>query len=252
MRYLMTVAYDGTNYNGYQKQPKDITIQALLEEALTKINSNQKVSVHASGRTDSKVHALNQKAHFDLDKKIEISKLKHSLNKLLPNDIYVKKLKIVDDKFHARFDVLKKEYIYKINIGEYSPFDVNYVYQYNDSLDVDKMKQAIKYFLGEHDFSSFTKIDEPKETYIRTIYHASVDIKQDVIEFTFVGNGFLRYMVRNMVGLLIEVGELKKDPEEVLRLFDIKDRAKAGICAPACGLYLSNVWYEEGKYEEKN
>lgn len=243
MRYLMTIAYDGTNYNGYQKQSKELTVQQLLEEALTKINSNKKVSVHASGRTDSKVHALNQQAHFDLDKEMDVSRLKHSINSLLPNDIYVKKIKIVDNSFHARFDVIKKEYIYKINIGEYNPLDVNYVYQYNHYLDVEKMKKAIKYFLGEHDFTSFTKIDEPKETYVRTIYETNIDIENSIIKITFVGNGFLRYMVRNMVGLLIEIGNSKKEPEEVLRLFEVKDRREGGITAQPCGLYLSNVWY---------
>ena len=244
MRYLMTFSYDGTNYNGYQKQPNLVTIQSVIEEALTKINSNKNVSLHASGRTDSGVHALNQKAHFDLDNNIDAFKIKHSLNSLLPKDIYVKDLKEVNDDFHARFDVVKKEYIYKINLGEYNPIDVNYIYQYNNFLDIERMKKALNYLEGEHDFSSFTKMVDEKETYVRTVYTTRISIDNDIITIKLIGNGFLRYMVRNMVGLLIEVGSNKKEPEEVLRLFEVKDRKEAGKTAPPNGLYLNNVYYE--------
>jgi len=245
MRYLLTFSYDGTNYSGYQKQPELITIQKVIEEALTKINSNHPVSIHASGRTDSGVHAINQKAHFDLNKEMDISRIQYSLNKLLPNDIYIKDIVEVNPDFHARFDVRKKEYIYKINIGEYNPIDVNYVLQYNKILDIEKMKKAIKYFEGEHNFRSFTKIDEEKESYIRTIYETDIELNDNIITIKFSGNGFLRYMVRNMVGLLIEIGELKKEPEEVLRLFEVQSRNEAGITASPNGLYLNNVYYKE-------
>ena len=244
MRYLMTFSYDGTNYNGYQKQPDLITIQEVLEDVLTKINSNNKVTIHASGRTDSKVHAVNQKAHFDLEKEIDVNKLKHSLNSLLPKDIYIKDIKEVNSDFHARFDVLKKEYIYKINIGEYNPIEANYILQYNKNLNINKIEEALKLLEGEHDFSSFTKIQDEKESYIRTIYETSISIEKDIITIKFIGNGFLRYMVRNMVGLLIEVGSSKKEPNEVLRLFEVKNRTEAGITAPPNGLYLNNVYYE--------
>ena len=244
MRYLMTFSYDGTNYNGYQKQPDLITIQSVIEEALTKINSNKNVSIHASGRTDSGVHAINQKAHFDLDNNLDTSKIKHSLNSLLHKDIYIKNIKEVNDNFHARFDVVKKEYIYKINVGEYNPIDVNYIYQYNSNLDTDKIRQALKYLEGEHDFSSFTKMIDEKETYVRTIYTTEISMDKNIITIKFIGNGFLRYMVRNMVGLLIEIGSNKKEPTEVLRLFEVKDRKEAGITAPPNGLYLNNVYYE--------
>lgn len=245
MRYLMTFSYDGTNYNGYQKQPNLITIQEVIEKCLTKINGNKQLSIHASGRTDSKVHAINQKAHFDLEKELDLERLRHSLNKLLPKDIYVKSIVNVDDCFHARFNVVKKEYIYKINIGEYNPLEVNYIFQYNSHLDIDKMKKAIKYFEGEHDFSSFTKQNEEKESYVRNIYDTKISLFNDIITIKFVGNGFLRYMVRNMVGALIEIGSGKKEPNEILRLLEVKDRKEAGITADANGLYLSNVYYEE-------
>ena len=244
MRYLMKFSYDGTNYNGYQKQPDLITIQSVIEEALTKINSNNHVTIHASGRTDSGVHAINQMAHFDLDKTMETNKLKHSLNSLLPNDVYVKNIKEVNDGFHARFDVARKEYIYKINVGEYNPIEVNHVYQYNNNLDINRIRQALKFLEGEHDFSSFTKMVDEKETYVRTIYETNIVIDENIITIKFIGNGFLRYMVRNMVGLLIEIGSNKKDINEVLRLFEVKDRKEAGVTAPPNGLYLNNVYYE--------
>jgi len=244
MRYLMTFSYDGTNYNGYQKQPNLITIQSVIEDILTKINSNKEVSIHASGRTDSGVHANNQKAHFDLDKNIETDKLKYSLNSLLPKDIYIKDIKEVESVFHARFDVVKKEYIYKINIGEYNPIEVNHILQHNKILDINKMNLALKLLEGEHDFSSFTKMVDEKESYVRTIYETGITLEKNIITIKFIGNGFLRYMVRNMVGLLIEIGSNKKEINEVVRLFEVKDRKEAGITAPPNGLYLNNVYYE--------
>ena len=130
MRYFITFAYDGSKYKGYQKQPDEKTVQGELEKALTTINGGEEVCVHASGRTDAGVHALNQKAHFDLDMKhITPEKLRDGLNGLLPKDIYIKNVEVVSDDFHARFNVKAKEYVYKINMGEYNPIEKDYVYQ---------------------------------------------------------------------------------------------------------------------------
>ena len=131
MKYLMTFSYDGSLYEGYQIQGNKKTIQKTIQTELTKINSNEQVNISASGRTDKGVHAYNQKAHFVLDKDLEPSILKNSLNKLLQNDIYIKNIEHVDNDFHARYDVIKKEYIYKINLGEYNPIESNYIFQYN-------------------------------------------------------------------------------------------------------------------------
>ena len=242
MRYLITFSYDGTNYNGYQKQLNKNTIQDKIESALNKITSN-KIIIHASGRTDSKVHALNQKAHFDLDKEYDIYKLKKSINSLIPEDIHISKIEVVDNDFHARFNVKEKEYIYKLNIGEYNPLDRNYVYQYNKELDLDKMIEASKYLLGEHNFKSFTKTDDSKEDYIRNIYKINITKKDNIITFDFIGNGFLRYMIRNIVGTLIEVGENKIDPIKVKEILDSQNRKNAGKTAHPEGLYLYNVKY---------
>ncbi len=246
MRYFMTFSYDGTGYKGYQKQPGKKTIQRELEKVLTKINSNQDVTITATGRTDAGVHALNQKAHFDLDKDLDEEKLRDSFNKMLPDDIYVKKIEKVKDDFHARFDAKAKEYIYKINVGEYNPIEKNYVYQYNKRLDITEMERALKYLEGEHNFKSFTKTDEEKEDYVRTIIQATLtrEVKNvNEIVISIIGTGFLRYMVRNIVGLLIEIGEGKRKSGEVFDILKEEDRTKAGKTAPANGLYLKDVFY---------
>ena len=246
MRYLMTLSYDGTNFSGYQKQVKERTVQWELKKVLKQINDNKKVEVHATGRTDAKVHAINKKAHFDMDTNIPIDKLMKGINSLLPEDIYVKKIENVSEDFHARFNALGKEYIYIINMGEYNPLERNYVYQYNKKLDVVEMERAMKYIEGTHNFKSFTKTDEEKNDYIRTISQTilirdSKDLNK--ITLSFVGTGFLRYMVRNIVGTLIEIGEGKRKSEEIITILNEEDRTKAGKTANPEGLYLKNVFY---------
>lgn len=249
MRYFMTFAYDGSEFSGYQKQSKARTVQGELEKVLKEINGNKKVSVLASGRTDAGVHALNQKAHFDMDIDITSEKLMKALNSLLPKDIYVKKLEECDEEFHARFDALGKEYIYMINLGEYNPLERNYVYQCNNKLDVVEMERAMKYLEGTHNFKSFTKTDEDleeKDDYVRTLSQTNLirDIKDvNKITLVFVGTGFLRYMVRNIVGTLIEIGEGKRKSEDIIEILNSHDRRKAGKTAAPEGLYLKNVFY---------
>ena len=242
MRYLMTFSYDGTLFYGYQKQPGKRTIQSEIEKQLTKINSNKKVSISSSGRTDRNVHAINQKAHFDMVRK-DPEAIKRSLNKLLPDDIFVKKIETVNDDFHARFNVIKKIYRYKINVGQYNPLERNYVYQYNIELDIDLMKKASKYLIGEHNFKAFTKADEEKEDYIRKIYEINFSINDNIIEIEFIGSGFLRYMIRNIVGTLIDIANGKIDINDLQNIILSCDRKQAGFQAPACGLYLYNVLY---------
>ena len=213
MRYLITFSYDGSKYKGYQKQPKMKTIQGELEKALKTINNDEKVDVSASGRTDAGVHALNQRAHFDLNISITETKLKAGLNSLLPKDIYVKNVEVVNSEFHARFMVKAKEYIYQINMGEYDPIEKDYIYQYNKKLDVVEMERALKYLEGTHDFKSFSKADDEKEDFVRTIVQTNLirNLKNvNKITISFLGTGFLRYQVRNMVGVLIEIGEGKR------------------------------------------
>lgn len=246
MRYLITFSYDGSTYKGYQKQPKQRTIQSEIEKVLKEINDNTKVDIAASGRTDAGVHALNQKGHFDLSIKITPEKLKKAMNSMLPDDIYVKKVEIVNDDFHARFSVVAKEYVYKINLGEYNPIEKNYVLQYNKPLDAVEMERALKYLEGTHNFRSFTKVDEEKESYERTIISANLirDVKNvNSITLTFLGTGFMRYMIRNLVGTLLEIGEGKRKSEDIINILKEENRNYAGKTALPNGLYLKDVFY---------
>ena len=245
MRYLIKFSYDGSNYIGFQKQKGHNTIQERLEEALTKINDGKYTPIVATGRTDKKVHALAQYGHADIDVKINENKLKRALNSNLPDDIHVIETKEVRDDFHARYNVKEKTYRYIINTGEYNPLERNYVFQYNYKLDIDSMNKAIKYFEGEHDFRAFATDNKDKENCIRTINYTNIEQKKDKIVITFKGNGFLRYQVRNMVGILIKVGEDKINPEQVKDIIKSKDRTKSGKTAPAEGLYLVDVEFNK-------
>lgn len=256
MRYLIKFSYDGSNYCGYQRQKGLDTIQEQLENALFKINNSKYTPLTATGRTDKHVHALSQYAHTDIDVTITPYKLKRALNSNLPNDIHVIKVYSVKDDFHARYNVTSKTYKYLINTGEYSPIERNYVYQYNYVLNISKMQQAIKYLIGTHDYRAFVTENENKSNCVRTITMA--DITTDLLNpekyiITFTGNGFMRYQVRNMVGLLLKVGQEKIDPIIVKQILDSKSRKKNGVTAPAEGLYLVNVEYnnlEESIIEE--
>lgn len=244
MRFLMTFSYDGSLFYGYQIQNNERTVQGEIEKVLTKLNSNKNVNIVASGRTDRFVHAYNQKAHFDMEINDRERFLK-SLNKLLPKDIYVKTIEEVKPEFHARFDVSKKEYIYKINLGEYNPIMRNYIFQYNKKLDLKKMQEASKFLVGTHNFKSFTK--ELKEyeidDYIRTIYSIDFEVSNDLLIIKFTGSGFMRYMVRNLVGILVAVGEGKTSVCDVPMILNSQDRKMAGKTIDACGLYLNDVYY---------
>ena len=215
-----------------------------MEEALFKINHSKKVLLHSSGRTDKGVHALCQIAHCDLDVQITPHQLKRALNTFLPDDIYVRKSILVDEAFHARYMVLNKTYQYRINMGEFDPLRRRFVYQHNYPLNVNNMKKAIQYFVGEHDFRAFVTENETKDNCVRTIDIATCELDPafpNEVVFTFKGKGFLRYQVRNMVGILIKVGTGKISPDKVEEILESKDRSKNGATAPACGLTLTNI-----------
>ena len=243
MRYKIEFSYDGTNFNGYQLQPNLRTVQCELEKAVSYLNRQTYTSVQSSGRTDKGVHALNQVAHFDLNIETTLDKIKRGLNSNLPEDIHVIKVSKVSNCFHARFSAKKKEYVYKINIGEYNPMDRNYVYQYNRELDINLMREAIKYFEGTHDFTSFVSSEDERENKIRTIIKTDIKKKKDIIEISFQADGFMKYQVRNMVGLLIYIGSYKKEVADVEKIIEAKDRTKSVKTAAPEGLYLKKVWY---------
>lgn len=241
-RYLIDFSYSGANFSGYQKQPGKRTVQDEIEKVLSSINNNS-VKLTSSGRTDALVNAIHQKAHFDLDKEIGAYKLNGALNSYLPDDIYVNSVTKVDNLFHARYMVKSKTYEYLINTGDYDPLLRTHVYQYCKPLNIRKMKKAVKYFIGKHDFTTFVSAEDKKEDKVREIYDASVDEKDGIIKITFKGSGFLKYQVRNMVGTLIKIGEEKVLPDIILSLLEKKDRKCAFLCAPAQGLTLTDVKY---------
>jgi len=244
-RFLITFAYDGSNYNGYQRQSNKGSVEDELMRVLKVINNKQKVLVFASGRTDAGVHALAQTAHFDLDVDINPESLKKALNSLLNADIRVVGVKNVGNDFHARYNVIEKEYVYKINLGNYNVFDKKYIYQYNNILDIKEMKKAIKYFIGKQDFRSFTSLDKAgkDKDCVREIFDIKIKRENEILLIAFRGNGFLRYMVRNIVGTLIEVGKGKINPKDIINILEAKDRSQSGPTAPPEGLYLKEVFY---------
>ena len=243
MRYLITFSYDGTLFNGYQRQSGLRTIQEEMEKALKVINNGVDTILNSSGRTDKGVHAKCQKAHVDMNVKITPYHFMRAMNSNLPSDIHVLSTEMVDEDFHARYMVKEKEYQYKLNMGEYNPIERNYVYQYCKKLDVIKMQDAINYFLGTHNFKSFTPNKDKRENYIRTITYVDIVEKDNILTFTFRGNGFIKYQIRNMVGYLIRVGEGKKDGCDIPKILEGKDRRLASITAHPEGLYLTNVIY---------
>lgn len=241
-RYLITFCYDGSNYHGYQRQPNLKTIQGAIEEALTKLNNNSFTSLHASGRTDAGVHALNQKAHFDLKQDIKPFKIKYFINNLTDDDLYIKDVIIVDDNFHARFDVSAKEYLYKINLGVYNPLKRNMVYQYNQSLNIKRIKKAIRYLKGTHDFIAFTNKKELKGSSVRTLFKVKTVKMKDELRIFFLGSGFLKYQIRNIVGALIDIGSGKEKASYINDL--LLNKAEIKRCANREGLYLNRVIYK--------
>ncbi len=243
MRYKITFSYDGTNFYGYQKQKNYRTVEGCFEKALFDINDHLDTKICSSGRTDRGVHAKGQVAHFDLKVDITPYKLKCALNSLLPPDIHVNEAEAVNDDFHARYMVKNKKYVYYLNVGEYDPLQRNYVYQYNHSLDYDEMAKAIKDYIGVHDFISFVSNDCVKDSYEREIYEAYLDKSDDIIKFTFVGNGFMKYQVRNMVGTLIKIGKGKLDVDAIKKIFADPTNEKMVMTAKSEGLYLEEVTY---------
>ena len=242
MRYKAKVSYDGTDFNGWQIQPEGRTVQKAVQDALFKLCQTE-IPVTAAGRTDAGVHALGQIFHFDCDK--QFKDIKTAINSQLPEDVRIIECEPVDDEFHSRYDAKWKYYSYMVNTGEYNPLQRNYVYQLGEELDVEAMRDASYLFLGKHDFTSFnaTKKDE-MENQVRTIDQLDISEHNNVVSFDFVGDGFLRHMIRMMVGTLIEVGRGRITEEEVKNMLEACDKDAVHYNAPACGLYLVQISYE--------
>lgn len=245
-RYKCVIAYDGTDFSGYQIQPNKRTVQRELEAALAKIHKDNEVKVFASGRTDAGVHAKGQVIHFDSPLLISADRWEAALNACLPRDISVFSVEKVSESFHARFSAVGKEYRYVLYLAsKRDPFRRNYAYQYPFPLDLEAMKAAGRYLLGTHDFTSFCSAKTEVEDKIRTISEIHFSLEGDLLTIQFIGSGFLYNMVRILVGTLLETGSGSRSPETIPELLLKKDRRLAGKTAPAHGLYLWQVFFDQ-------
>jgi tRNA pseudouridine38-40 synthase len=272
----LLIAYDGTDFHGWQRQPNALTVQECLESAIERI-LGKKAHVWGSGRTDAGVHALNQVANFKTDCPIPCDNLVKALNDALPPTVRVKDAHEVSAKFHACYDVRSKTYRYRIlQAPVCSPFLWRFVWHYPFPLERERMAEAATLFEGEHDFRSFAAVDAsaveqgrqalsedqnaPRPDNVSSRQHAARKVETEMVRRIFAsrvffrprtcmlvyevaGNGFLHHMVRNMVGTLVEVGRGKLEPGDVLRILKARDRTRAGPTAPAQGLCLVEVEY---------
>ncbi len=243
MRYKCTVSYDGTNFHGFQIQDNLRTVQEEIEGVL-KIITKKETRIYPAGRTDTGVHGIGQVFHFDTEIVMKEWNMQNAINSRLPRDVYVTKVEHVSDDFHSRFSKHIKEYHYIIDLNEYNPLLGNYRYFYKHKLDVDKMIEASKVFIGEHDFASFTKNHKIENT-VRTIYSIDFNVCDKVVTIKFIGNGFLHNMIRIIVAMMIEVGNNRLEIERLKEIMESKNRKLAPKTAPANGLYLYNIVYED-------
>jgi tRNA pseudouridine38-40 synthase len=240
----LTIEYDGTQYLGWQIQPKGVTIQGLIEEKLARL-TREPVHLVGSGRTDAGVHALRQVAHFKTKSQLDVQTIQRALNSLLPSDIVIQKVEEVDEGFHARRSSKSKVYEYRVlNRHLRSVFHRGTAWHIPQKLNIREMKKATRSLIGERDFSSFQSVGSPKRTAVRKVTRAEWKRgRDDLLRFEIEADGFLKQMVRAIVGTLIEVGKGKIASEDFQRILDSRDRKKAGPTAPAHGLFLKEVKY---------
>lgn len=270
-RIMLTVAFDGTNYSGWQIQPNKETIEGVLNRELSRL-LNEEIKVIGASRTDSGVHAEGAVCVFDTESKIPGDKFSYAINQTLPEDIRIRNSKEVDITFHPRRVNSRKTYRYRIRHDEFpNPLDARYSYHVYTKLDIEAMRRACEFIKGKHDFKSFCSVHTDVDTTVRTVYDVHIDVTPDkrllqmsglmksagesgamrsggesaagrirpeIIDIYVTGNGFLYNMVRIIVGTLIEVGQGKIKPEEIPAIIEACDREKAGPTAPAKGLTL--------------
>lgn len=243
--YRITVAYDGTKYNGWQRQGNtQNTVQGKIEDILTKMTGHA-VEIHGSGRTDKGVHAKAQVANFKIDTHLTAAEICDYINKYLPAEIGVLQVCEAEDRFHARLCAKKKTYMYRIwNSNMHNPFEHRFVHSINEKLDLEVMRKTAKLFVGKHDFMGFSSLKRSKKSTVRNIYKFEIYEKGDEIDFVVTGDGFLYNMVRIMSGTVLEAGLGKRSPESVFDVFESRDRNLAGETLPAKGLTLLNVDYD--------
>ncbi len=241
----LVIAYDGTRYHGWQFQKNGLSIQAVLEEKI-QVMTREQVKVIGSGRTDAGVHALGQVCHFATRTRLEPDEIQKGLNSLLPDDILVRLAEAAPADFHARYSVKSKIYEYRIlNRREPDVFLRNYVWHVSYPLDLKVLGQCLSLIQGEHDFTSFRSTGSNNQNPVRCIFKAGLRGPEDgLVRLVLEANGFLRHMVRSMAGTLVDVGMGKISVDGFLDILEAKDRQRAGIKAPARGLFLVRVVYE--------
>lgn len=242
-RIKLIVSYDGTNYSGFQIQPNAVTIEEELNKALSDL-CGEEVKVIGASRTDAGVHALMNVAVFDTDMRMAADKFAYALNQRLPSDIIIQDSYEVPEDFHPRYASSIKTYEYRILNRKFpDPLLKNFTYPYYYELDVPAMNEAAGYFIGEHDFTSFSAVKAQVNTRVRTIYECSVTRNGDLITLRIRGNGFLYNMVRIIAGTLMKVGSHDLMPSDIPAILEAKDREAAGPTAPPQGLVLISIEY---------
>ncbi len=242
-RFKLTVAYDGTNYCGWQIQPNGITVEEVLNKHLSEL-LREEIHIIGASRTDSGVHAYGNVAVFDSETRIPGAKISYALNQRLPKDIVIQKSEQVADDFHPRYCDTRKTYEYQIFNGEFeNPLFSRYSHFVGRPMNIEKMQRAASYIVGEHDFASFCASKGQQKTTVREIYDLNIHREGNLVKIRIRGNGFLYNMVRIIAGTLIHVGTGLYQPEDVERIIAAKDRSKAGPTAPAKGLRLVEIEY---------
>ena len=245
MRIHGVCAYNGANYSGWQKQTNETSVQKEIENVLSTI-FNAEINIQGSGRTDALVHANNQHFHFEVngDKKVDLDRLIYSVNSMLPVDIKIKSFEVVDSEWHARFSAKSKKYIYKVKSVAKDPFNTELMWLNPRPFDYDLLVKAIKLFEGTHNFKDFTSKEEDDDNFVRTIEKIEVNKLDNDILISFVGNGFMRYQIRFMVGTAFAVASKDIDISYITKHLDSdKERDIVHYKAPGQGLYLDEVFY---------
>jgi tRNA pseudouridine38-40 synthase len=240
----MIIQYDGTRYKGWQKQTEDInTIQGKLESILSNM-AGEEIQLVGCGRTDTGVHAQNYTANFHTNSNMNTDDMYKYLNDKLPDDIAVMSIKNASERFHSRYNILSKTYMYRINNGGIkNVFDRKYIHNIEENLDIEKMRECAAVLVGTHDFQSFTTLKSKTKSTVRTVNFINIENNDNIIEIDVNGNGFLWNMVRIILGTLIEAGKGKLNPEDVKNILEAKKRADAGPMVPAKALFLKDVEY---------
>ena len=242
MRILGICSYKGTNYYGWQKQVGFVSVESTIEEALSQVY-NSEINIVGSGRTDAGVHAFRQYFHFDTDKEKDLNQLAYSLNKMLPDDIKIISFEKVADDFHARYSAKKKIYQYRIVLKNKDPLLYDQTWVYPMDFDFALFVQALKKFEGVHNYQDFTSKEEDENGFVREIYEIKMQKMNDEILVVFIGNGFMRYQIRNMIGSAVAIANKKEDISFIDKHLDSKVRDIISYKSPACGLYLMDVLY---------